>query len=33
MASDDVNPDAPSAAESIVLNLHRILRVVTAGQS
>ncbi|KQR63413.1 hypothetical protein ASF98_12165 [Arthrobacter sp. Leaf337] len=33
MASDDVNPDAPSAAESIVLNLHRILRVVSAGQS
>lgn len=33
MASDDVNPDAPSAAESIVLNLHRILRVVAAGQS
>jgi uncharacterized membrane protein YccC len=33
MASDDVNPNAPSAAESIVLNLHRILRVVRAGQS
>jgi hypothetical protein len=33
MASDDVNPDAPSAAESIVLNLHRFLRVVAAGQS
>ncbi|MDQ0075792.1 FUSC family protein [Arthrobacter oryzae] len=33
MASDDVNPHAPSAAESIVLTLHRILRVVTAGQS
>lgn len=33
MATDDVNPHAPSAAESIVLNLHRILRTVTAGQS
>jgi uncharacterized membrane protein YccC len=33
MASDDVNPNAPSAAESIVLNLHRILRAVAAGQS
>ena len=30
MASDDVNPEAPSAAESIVLSLHRILRVLRA---
>jgi uncharacterized membrane protein YgaE (UPF0421/DUF939 family) len=33
MASDDVNPDAPSAAESIALSLHRILRAVASGQS
>lgn len=33
MASEEVNPDAPSAAESILLSLHRILRVVTARQS
>lgn len=32
MASDG-DPHAPSAAESIVLNMHRILRVVTAGQT
>jgi uncharacterized membrane protein YccC len=32
MASAEVNPDAPSAAESILLGLHRILRVVTARQ-
>ncbi|MBT2538134.1 FUSC family protein [Arthrobacter sp. ISL-69] len=32
MASDDVKPHAPSATGSIVLNLHRILRAVTAGR-
>lgn len=33
IAAEEANPDEPSAAESILLSLHRILRVVSAGQS
>jgi uncharacterized membrane protein YccC len=33
IAAEEVNPDEPSAAESILLSLHRILRVVRSGQS
>ena len=33
LASDDTDPDAPSAAESILLSLHRILRVLKSGTS
>lgn len=31
ITSDEVSPDVPSAAESILLSLHRILRVVRPG--
>ncbi|WP_461162920.1 FUSC family protein [Arthrobacter sp. R4-81] len=31
LASDETDPDAPSAAESILLSLHRILRVLKSG--
>lgn len=31
LASDEADPDAPSAAESILLSLHRILRVLASG--
>ncbi|WP_309106799.1 FUSC family protein [Arthrobacter sp.] len=33
LASDDTDPDAPSAAESLLLSLHRILRVLRSGIS
>ncbi|MGX9900912.1 FUSC family protein [Arthrobacter sp. SA17] len=31
LASDETDPDAPSAAESILLSLHRVLRVLASG--
>lgn len=33
LASEETDPDAPSAAESVLLSLHRILRVLKSGTS